>query len=88
MERGSEVEGDGPSHRIRGVIQWGYGARVEGAYSESIDPGRRGWMTPIALNHTIVPSRDKAAAAEFFARIFGLRYGGPTGHFAPVSTKR
>ena len=41
-------------------------------------------MTPIALNHTIVPSRDKAAAAEFFARIFGLRYGGPTGHFAPV----
>ena len=27
---------------------------------------------PIELNHTIVPARDKAAAAEFFARIFGL----------------
>ena len=38
----------------------------------------------IELNHTIVPSRDKVAAAEFFARIFGLTYAGAAGHFAPV----
>ena len=29
----------------------------------------------IALNHTIVPARDKAAAAKFFADIFGLKRG-------------
>jgi catechol 2,3-dioxygenase-like lactoylglutathione lyase family enzyme len=38
----------------------------------------------ITLNHTIVPARDKVASAEFFARIFGLQYEGPMGHFAPV----
>ena len=38
----------------------------------------------IELNHTIVPSRDKDAAARFFARIFGLSYDGPQSHFAPV----
>lgn len=38
----------------------------------------------IILNHTIVPARDKVAAAEFFARIFGLEYRGPHSHFAPV----
>lgn len=38
----------------------------------------------IELNHTIVPSRDKEAAARFFARIFGLSYEGPHSHFAPV----
>ena len=38
----------------------------------------------IELNHTIVPSRDKEAGARFFARIFGLTYDGPAGHFAPV----
>ena len=37
----------------------------------------------ITLNHTIVPARDKVAAAKFFARIFGLKRG-RTGHFAPV----
>lgn len=37
----------------------------------------------IALNHTIVPARDKVAAAKFFARIFGLKRG-RAGHFAPV----
>ena len=36
------------------------------------------------LNHTIVPARDKEASARFFARIMGLRYEGPMGHFAPV----
>ena len=36
------------------------------------------------LDHTIVPARDKEAAAGFFARIMGLRYEGPQGHFAPV----
>ena len=39
---------------------------------------------PITLNHTIVPSKDKVASAEFFARIFDLSYEGSTGHFAPV----
>ncbi|MBV8399385.1 MAG: VOC family protein [Acetobacteraceae bacterium] len=38
----------------------------------------------ITLNHTIVPARDKEAAARFFAQIFGLRYEGASGHFAPV----
>lgn len=38
----------------------------------------------IELDHTIVPSRDKEAAADFFARIFDLSYDGPQSHFAPV----
>ena len=38
----------------------------------------------ITLNHTIVPARDNEASAKFFARIFGLTYEGPAGHFAPV----
>jgi catechol 2,3-dioxygenase-like lactoylglutathione lyase family enzyme len=38
----------------------------------------------IVLNHTIVPARDKEAAARLFARIFGLRYDGRGEHFAPV----
>ena len=38
----------------------------------------------IVLNHTIVPARDKAAAARFFARVFGLKVEEKAGHFAPV----
>jgi catechol 2,3-dioxygenase-like lactoylglutathione lyase family enzyme len=38
----------------------------------------------IVLNHTIVPARDKVAAARFFAEIFGLDFKGGKGHFAPV----
>jgi catechol 2,3-dioxygenase-like lactoylglutathione lyase family enzyme len=38
----------------------------------------------IMLNHTIVPARDKEAAARQFARIFGLAYSGVGEHFAPV----
>ena len=38
----------------------------------------------IELDHTIVPSGDKEAAAQFFSRIFGLNYNGPESHFAPV----
>ena len=38
----------------------------------------------IVLNHTIVPARDKKAAAAFFARIFGLPFEGKADHFAPV----
>jgi catechol 2,3-dioxygenase-like lactoylglutathione lyase family enzyme len=41
----------------------------------------------ITLNHTIVPVRDKAAAAKFFARMFGLKRG-RTGHFAPVRVNK
>ena len=39
---------------------------------------------PITLNHTIVPSHDKEQSAQFFARMFGLKYAGPVGHFAQV----
>ena len=38
----------------------------------------------ITLNHTIVPTRDKRAAAQFFARIFGLHVDPKGDHFAPV----
>jgi catechol 2,3-dioxygenase-like lactoylglutathione lyase family enzyme len=38
----------------------------------------------IVLNHTIVPARDKQAAARFFAQLFGLTFDGPGDHFAPV----
>ncbi len=40
--------------------------------------------TTIELDHTIVPSRDKDAAAKFFAHIFGLGYAGTVSHFAPA----
>ncbi len=36
------------------------------------------------LDHTIVPAMDKEASAKFFAKIFGLKYEGPMGNFAPV----
>jgi catechol 2,3-dioxygenase-like lactoylglutathione lyase family enzyme len=42
----------------------------------------------ITLNHTIVPARDKVAAARFFAKIFGLRLNGRGGHFAPVRVNK
>ena len=38
----------------------------------------------IWLDHTIVPSKEKEEAAQFFARVMGLTYGGLNGHFAPV----
>jgi catechol 2,3-dioxygenase-like lactoylglutathione lyase family enzyme len=38
----------------------------------------------IVLNHTIVPARDKVAAARLFARLFGLDVREADGHFAPV----
>jgi len=38
----------------------------------------------ITLDHTIVPARDKKAAAEFFAKIFGLKVEEPVSHFAVV----
>jgi catechol 2,3-dioxygenase-like lactoylglutathione lyase family enzyme len=41
----------------------------------------------ITLNHTIVPARDKTAAAKFFAEIFGLKRG-RTGYFAPVQVNK
>lgn len=41
----------------------------------------------VMLNHTIVPARDKAAAARFFADIFGLKRG-RSGHFAPVQINK
>jgi catechol 2,3-dioxygenase-like lactoylglutathione lyase family enzyme len=41
----------------------------------------------ITLNHTIVPARDKVAAAKFFAKIFGLKRG-RTDYFAPVRVNK
>ena len=38
----------------------------------------------ITLNHTIVPAKDKEAAARRFAELFGLTYEGLGDHFAPV----
>lgn len=38
----------------------------------------------IVLNHTIVPAHDKKAAAQFFARVFGLNHQPGSGYFAPV----
>ena len=38
----------------------------------------------IILDHTIVPARDKVASAKFFADLFGLKYEGEFGPFAPV----
>jgi hypothetical protein len=38
----------------------------------------------IYLDHTIVPAHEKESSARFFAKIFGLEYKGPWGHFAPV----
>jgi catechol 2,3-dioxygenase-like lactoylglutathione lyase family enzyme len=38
----------------------------------------------ITLNHTIVPARDKEAAARLFAQLFDLTYEGASEHFAPV----
>ena len=42
----------------------------------------------IVLNHTIVPVRDKVAAARFFARLFGLRFNARNGHFALVQVNK
>jgi catechol 2,3-dioxygenase-like lactoylglutathione lyase family enzyme len=38
----------------------------------------------IELNHTIVPARDKEESARFYERMFGFKYEGPMGHFAPI----
>ena len=51
---------------------------------KSSPPENKVISVTIELDHTIVPSRDKEAAARFFSRIFGLSYNGPVSHFAPV----
>jgi catechol 2,3-dioxygenase-like lactoylglutathione lyase family enzyme len=38
----------------------------------------------IELNHTIVPAKDKEESVRFYERVFGLKYEGPFGHFAPI----
>jgi hypothetical protein len=38
----------------------------------------------IVLDHTIVPARDKAASATYFAELFGLAAGETVGPFSPV----
>ena len=39
-----------------------------------------------ALNHLIVPARDKHASAQFLADILGVSVEPPWGHFVPVRT--
>ena len=39
---------------------------------------------PLVLDHTIVPSRDKAASAAFFSRIFGVSSTVTGGNFVSV----
>lgn len=41
---------------------------------------------PIELNHTIIPSQDKQAAAEFLADILGLDPPTTFGHFVCLET--
>ena len=38
----------------------------------------------VELNHTIVPARDKEESVRFYERMFGFKYEGPMGHFAPI----
>jgi catechol 2,3-dioxygenase-like lactoylglutathione lyase family enzyme len=38
----------------------------------------------VVLNHTIVRSADRHAAAQFFAELLGLAVGEPSGPFTPV----
>jgi catechol 2,3-dioxygenase-like lactoylglutathione lyase family enzyme len=38
----------------------------------------------IVLDHTIVPARDRAASAAYFAELFGLACGETVGPFTPV----
>ena len=38
----------------------------------------------IELNHTIVAARDKEQSVRFYERMFGFKYEGPFGHFAPI----
>jgi catechol 2,3-dioxygenase-like lactoylglutathione lyase family enzyme len=40
-------------------------------------------MAP-SLDHTIVPSHDKVAAAKLISRLLGMEYEEPFGHFQPV----
>ena len=42
----------------------------------------------ITLNHLIVPARDKVKSARFFAKMFGLRFRGAKGYFAPVRVSK
>ena len=39
-----------------------------------------------ALNHIIVPARDKHVSAKFLADILGVQPEAPWGHFVPVRT--
>ncbi|MQA15719.1 MAG: VOC family protein [Pseudonocardiaceae bacterium] len=40
---------------------------------------------PVHLDHTVIPAHDKAASAEFLARILGLQVGtDPFGYFSPL----
>ena len=39
-----------------------------------------------ALNHLIIPAKDKQASAQFLADILGVKVEPPWGHFVPVRT--
>jgi hypothetical protein len=44
-----------------------------------------GGIMSIKLNHTILPAKNKAAAAKFRAQLFGLSYTGPAAQFISVA---
>ena len=39
----------------------------------------------IELNHTIVQTHDKAASVRFYTKMFGFKYNGDLGPFAPIT---
>lgn len=41
---------------------------------------------PVQLDHTIIPSRDKRASADFLARVLGIGPAGRFGHFVTLQT--
>jgi catechol 2,3-dioxygenase-like lactoylglutathione lyase family enzyme len=57
---------------------------VIGEYDEKSSLRKEDRVVKIELNHTIVPAHDKEQSARFYEKIFGLKYEGPLGHFAPI----
>jgi catechol 2,3-dioxygenase-like lactoylglutathione lyase family enzyme/ketosteroid isomerase-like protein len=76
--RGAPADGTFRATHI--VVRQGDEWRLAGLHLSPIAPP----VPRTELNHTIVPSRDKAASADFLAGILGLPVGEPLGPFVPV----
>jgi catechol 2,3-dioxygenase-like lactoylglutathione lyase family enzyme len=57
---------------------------VIGEYDQKCSLPKEDRVVKIELNHTIVPAHDKEQSARFYEKMFGLKYEGPLGHFAPI----